>query len=428
MLTNKIYETYHIKSFEKIYFFIMVIYMAFMTPETRVTTGGIATRPIAFSIPIILTIILLIRNKINYNNKYYKFLLILCLWIITQIIVKKQFNVSEIINYIYIIYAYILAYIHFSVYGKNIFRLYESIIVILAKISIIIWGAAVLFPSINNIISNVFPATGYGHNILYLVNLMNPSGDQVTYGIIRNAGCSWEPGRYAIMICLAILFNLYSNGITLKNNKKVIWLLFALLTTMSTTGYVLCAILYLYFYVKTINIKYIASAILLIIGFLSIGLHISFIGEKLREKLNVKESIDHIESSWQWTEENNEKKGVAYSMDRFPSIYYESINFIHDPIIGYGANSSNSYFYQNYTTSIGFTGGLVQILSKHGIFIGLILLFILYKSSKIISKDFNSSKVLGFFIYSIFSMISYPLLWQNLYTALWFYGFFKNKK
>lgn len=428
MLTNKNCETYNIKSFEKIYFFIMVIYMAFMTPETRVTTGGIATRPIAFSIPIILTIIIIIRNRINYNNKYYKFLLILCLWIITQIIVKQQYNLSEIINYIYIIYAYIMAYIHFSVYGKNIFRLYESIIVILAKISIIIWGAAVLFPSINIIISNIFPETGYGHNILYLVNLMNPSGEQVTYGIIRNAGCSWEPGRYAIMICLAILFNLYSNGVTLKNNKKVIWLLFALLTTMSTTGYILCAILYLYFYVKTINIKYVVSATLLIIGLSFIGLQISFIGEKLSEKLNVKESINHIESSWQWTEENNVKEGVAYSMDRFPSMYYEFINFIHDPIIGYGANSSSSYFYQNYTTSIGFTGGLVSILSKHGILIGLILLFILYNSSKIISKEFKSSKILGFFIYSIFSMISYPLLWQNLYTALWFYGFFKSKK
>lgn len=100
MLTNKNCETYNIKSFEKIYFFIMVIYMAFMTPETRVTTGGIATRPIAFSIPIILTIIIIIRNRINYNNKYYKFLLILCLWIITQIIVKQQYNLSEIINYI----------------------------------------------------------------------------------------------------------------------------------------------------------------------------------------------------------------------------------------------------------------------------------------------------------------------------------------
>lgn len=399
-----------------------------MTPETRVTTGGISTRPIAFLIPIVLTIILLFRNKIIYNKNFYKILFVLILWSFIQICVKQEFDIIGTVNYFYIVYAYFMAYIHCRVFGKKMFPLYERIIVVLAKISLLVWGFSVVLPGIVAQISNYFPKTGYGYNILYIINLMDPNGAQVTNGIIRNAGCSWEPGRYAIMLCLAIMINLYTNGIKFKKNKNIVWLLLALLTTMSTTGYILCAILYLYFYIKRISIKYVFGTIIIGIPLFLLGLQISFIGNKLKDKLNVKEDINHIEYSWQWTEEHNEKDGVAYSMDRFPSMYYEFQNFIKDPIIGYGGNVMNSFFYQTYTSSLGFTGGLVQVFSKHGIILGILFFLILYKSSKKISCDLKSSKYLGVFIYSLISMISYPLLWQNLYTALWFYGIFNNKE
>ena len=428
MFLGKLCRKYELRLYEYIYFFLMVIYMAYMVPETRVMTGGITTRPVAFAIPVFLTVILLLRNRVKFGKNFYFLLILLLVWSVIQIEVKKQYQLKELANYFYIIYAYILAYIHFSIYKKKMFVLYEDIMVIFAKISLVIWLFTTVAPNVALQVARLFPQTPHGYNFLFLINWIDPNSLQVTYGMIRNSGCAWEPGRFAIMLCLAILVNLYDRGVVFRKNKNVIWLLVALLTTMSTTGYVLCVILYLYFYVKRLNLQYVLGALIVIVPVIYFGLQLEFIGEKLQDRLNVKEDVDHIEMSWQWTEQHNENEdGVAYSMDRFPSMYFEFQNFMHDPIIGYGANVEYSYFYKNYTTALGFCGGLAQIFGKYGIILGLIFFFILYKSSIVISRDFESRKTLGFFIYAFISMISYPLIWQALYTAFWFYGYYENK-
>lgn len=418
-------KRFRVGDYEYIYFFIMVIYMAFMTGETRVMLGGMADHPIAFCIPIILTIILCYRNPLSFDNRRFQITLgVLIVWSFIQIIVKTQYTPKSFANYLYYIYAIIVAYIHIHVYKKKIFCLYEDVMVKLSILSLIIWLFTNIMPSVAVAIAKFFPPTSHGYNFLYLVHWISPYGRHVTYGLTRNAGCSWEPGRFSIMVCLALLINIYRNGIKFKNNRNVIVLIITVLTTMSTTGYVLAFVIYVYMIPK--NTKNFSLLLLIGVPIVYGALQFEFIGKKIGDKIHVNETVEHIEESYQWSEDNAEGN-IAYSMDRFPSMYYEFMNFIHDPIIGYGANTLDSYFMKNYTTAISFTGGLVTLFSKYGVFIALFLLYLLYLSSvRISSVVFHSKKKYGLFICFIVSMISYPLIWFPLYTAFWFYGFFLN--
>ena len=395
-----------------------------MTGETRVMLGGMGDYPIAFCIPIVLTIILLFRRPISFSNTNLIFTMgAIFLWSMIQIVVKQQFTIKAMNNYFYMLYAIVIAYIHIRVYKRKMFYLYEDVMVKLSLLSLVIWVFTSVLPSIATNLATLFPETGYGNNLFYLVNWMAPYGIQSTYGLARNAGSSWEPGRFAIMVCLAILINLYRKGVTFRNNKNSIILLLALLTTMSTTGYVLGFVLYAYMYVRKFDLNKIILFTIIAIPLIYAGLQLEFVGKKLENKMNVTSSVEHIEDSYLWSEKHAEGN-FAYSMDRFPSFVFEFENFIHDPIIGYGANTTDSYFMKTRTTYIGFTGGLMTLFSRHGIFIAIFLLFVLYRSSIRIALVLHSKKKYGILLCFLISMISYPLIWFPVYTAFWFYGFF----
>lgn len=402
-----------------------------MTAETRVMCGGLTSNPIAFSIPILLTIVLFRIRKISFRNKKFIFSLgVIFCWSIIQIYTKKQYAFKEFANYLYICYALIFAYIHIQVYGKKIFPLYEDVMLKLCLLSLPIWIFTCLVPDMAMSLASLFPETGYGYNFFFLVNwIRTDSVDQVSYGLIRNAGCSWEPGRFAIMTCLAFMISLYNRGLSLRKNRHILIYLITILTTMSTTGYILFFMIYFYMYLKTFRLSKVFKISFLSLPIILCLVQLDFIGEKLEEKINVNAGIEKIEESYQWTENHNENdNGVAYVMDRFPSFYFECLNFINDPIIGYGGNIEDSFFTKNYTDAIGFSGGLMTLFARHGVFFAVFLLYVLFVSSLRSAGDMKSNKKYGFLLCFLVSMISYPLIWFPLYTAFWFYGFFQDRK
>ena len=399
-----------------------------MTGASRVMLGGMGDNPVAFCVPITLTIILLTKHRVSFNNRKLLFTIgLIAFWAIIQIIVKHQYTTKSFANYLYYMYAIIIAYIHIGVYQRKLFHLYEDVMVKLSLLSLIIWTFTNIMPGLAIQIASFFPKTTHGNNFLFLVHWISPLGKHVEYGLTRNAGSSWEPGRFAIMVCLAILFNIYREGVCFKGNKNVIILIVALLTTMSTTGYVMVFLIYTYMYIKKWNAKYLISIILISIPLIYVGINLNFVGKKLEKKLDVNTTVEHIEDSYAWSEQNADGT-LAFSMDRFPSMVFEFENFFHDPIIGYGANLTDSYFMRTRTDKIGFTGGLVTLLSKYGIFMAIFFLYVLYMSSLSTSSVFHSNKKYGLMLCFVLSMISYPLIWFPVYTAFWFYGFFLYDK
>lgn len=235
--------------------FVMVIYMAQATKETGRMVGSISGNPIPFLIPIVLTYLLCKRHPISFNNKNLHIVLaIYAIWAFCSLIKYNVFTTEELSYHFFMVYAIVIAYIHVQVFGRKLIPLYENILVLLCKIAVVGWLIAVILPMSSSLF-RLFPETVYGNIVLYLFNWMDPAKGQIYAGLLRNAGCSWEPGRFAIMVVLAIFCNLCRNGIKLKNNNNLLWLLITLLTTQSTTGYFTVIALFLIFAIKKLTLK-----------------------------------------------------------------------------------------------------------------------------------------------------------------------------
>ena len=419
----KIRDDFFYPIFEYLYLFVMVIYMAQMTPETGRMVGRLSGDPVPLLIPIVMTIILLVRNPISFNHrKLWTFVGIMLCWSAAVCYKFHDFSPSNLSTYLFLFYAIFIAFIHVRVYGRDLFPIYEHIIVILSAISLVLWGLAVALPDMNSIFRQ-FPETSYGNNVYYIFNWMDPEKGQAYWSLIRNAGCSWEPGRFSIMLVLAILINLSREGVTFRNNKSIFILLLALASTMSTTGYSIAILIYAIYWLDELNAKNVLSFLLIALPLAIFIFSFDFMGDKLLEKANfeglTRERTHNIKY-------NAKIHGDEYlgSMDRFESAYLDWINFRKEPLLGYGRNTEKSWFYQDISKNFALTGGLVKILSQYGIFIGLFLYMILFYSSIRINRLYWNSQKYATAIVLLLSSISYTVFCIPLFTAFWLYGLF----
>ena len=111
-------------------------------------------------------------------------------------------------------------------------------------------------------------------------------------------------------------------------------------------------------------------------------------------------------------------------------MYFESMNVINDPILGYTQMNQYSYFHNNISSHCILTGGIVKLFGWFGIFIGAFLYWILYKSSKYIAYSYGWKKqqVVAIFLCIVLSSISYVIYSVPIFTTIWFYGYFTKRK
>ena len=426
----KIHDRFYCPIFEYLYLFVIVIYMAQMTPETGRMVGFLSGNPIPFLIPIFLTVILLFRHPISFfNRNLWTLVGVLLSWSVAVCYKFHDFSNSNLSYYFFLIYAIIIAFIHIKVYGRKLFDIYEHIMVVFSVISLVLWGMYLLFPSLNTFFLQ-FPETSQGNNVLYIFNWMDPAKGQIYGSFIRNAGCSWEPGRFAIMLLPAILINLYREGIKFRNNKHIVILLLALASTFSTTGYSIAILLYSIFWLEKFSVKKLVTFFLILIPTAIYLFSLDFMGEKIEDRYNFSSlTKDRIEY-------HKQHRGDEYvvSLDRFESMTLEWVNFQKDPILGYGRNTDHSWFCLEITKNFTLSGGLMKVLSQYGVFLGSLLYLILFFSSLKISRTYNHQKSFALVLVILLASVSYFIFTVPIFTSFWLYGLFayqegkKNKQ
>ena len=109
-------------------------------------------------------------------------------------------------------------------------------------------------------------------------------------------------------------------------------------------------------------------------------------------------------------------------------MYFELLNINDAPILGYGRNPKNSYFYEQISSNFYLTGGLLKIFSMYGLILGIYLYYIMYKSSRKLAILFNRPMGSFLFIILILSSISYEIFMVPVFTAFWLYGIFMNNE
>lgn len=423
----KIQNNLYCHIFEYLYLFVMVIYTAQMTPETGRMVGTLSGNPIPFLIPIVLTIILLIRNPIGFfHRKLWLFVSVMLIWSVAVCKKFHDFSSSNLSYYFFLFYAIFIAFIHVRVYGRNLFPIYEHIMVVFSVISLCLWGLGLLFPELDGLF-RLFPETRNGNNILYLFHWTNRISTEFYNGITRNQGCSWEAGRFAIMLLPAIFINLSREGVKFRNNKKIIILLLALTSTFSTTGYIITILLYSIFWFKGRSAKSIITFLFIAIPFSVYVYSFEFMGGKIQNRANFEGLTNERMARFEYHTKADAKEYLG-SLDRFESAFFEWVNFQREPLLGYGRNVDHSWFWQEISENYVLSGGLVKIFSQYGIFIGLLLYVILFYSSNQMSKTCRYQKKNALAIMLILASFSYPIFSIPIFTAFWLYGLFCNNK
>ena len=413
--------------FEIFYMLVMVVYMAQATPETGRMIGTLSGNPIPFLLPIILTYLLWRKHPISFNDrKFYFVLAIYGTWAICSLIKYGIYTTEELSYHFFMPYAIVIAYIHNKIYGYTLVPIYEQILVFFCKIAIGGWLIAVLVPA-SSAFFHLFPETAFGNHVLYLFNWMDPTKGQIYSGIIRNAGCSWEPGRFAIMVTLAIFCNLCQNGIKFRNNKNIWWLLVALITTQSTTGYFSALLIYALFFIKKFDLKHVFLSILIMVPIFYGLVQLDFMGEKVTDRITNAQDVSRLEQQFEWNASKNENREYLGSVDRFDAMVFEWMNVMHDPILGYSRNIEHSFFRQHITNNFVLANGLVKILGMYGIPLGVYFFYILLCSSRKIAEHSHEKRMIGLILLLCMSAISYTILSIPVFTAFWFYGLFAEQ-
>jgi hypothetical protein len=250
------------------------------------------------------------------------------------------------------------------------------------------------------------------HNFMYYARV--PEDFEYTrYAYLlpfRNSSHFWEPGVFAAYLLLAIVFL----GLTRDKFEKrryrniVIVLVITLLTTMSTTGYVLLP-LCLLFHLREIRLtardvpKILGLALLLAL-FCTAAYHLDFVGEKIRGYLD---KIVYHERGWELTRIG----GIIFDLE-----YIER-----RPFFGWGPSHTTRFMLHG-GESIGAMGnGLSDFTTKFGL-LGLItVLTSIWIGVYRLGKR-NLTKATLFIFFIIMVLNGERLLDYSTYLGLMFLG------
>lgn len=305
---------------------------------------------------------------------------------------------------------------------KKMLLYYEIAVTKLCYLSLILWLPIVLFPSLQNLlIPFSFPINHTG-TIVASWGVFGISNSE-NLGIIRNLGFAWEPGRFASFVVLALLVHLFRTRFQLF--QKNFWpLLLALLSSLSTTGYMAFVVCILGYY---LNAKKTASSqilkYLLLIGFVCIFILSPFMLDKIQHFSDANSFITDDAADYYG------KNGIAYVPQRSEGLYWEWLNILHDPIVGYGDNAYKSFvqtvlFPQ---VEIKLSNGLLQIVSMLGIPLSVLFYLILYRSSSYISSFYMvKGKYILFFLICAIN-VSYNFFFEPFVIAIVLYSLFMPK-
>lgn len=408
-------------SYEKVYFFIMMIYMGMANGYTQVLCYPPSEGLWTSFVPIILTAILLFRNIKTFknNNNIYKVLLAVVVWIALEVL---KYSTFEPMN-LFLLYNVCMAYIIAKLYGKYAMKLYDTDLTILCVISLIVWLIYNAAPeNTTSFFRSVFleenpPAVANA----FIVGLAS-SSDVLGF---RNLGFGQEPGFFASFIIIGMFFNLVVHNFKIRNSNFIIQTI-TLITTQSTTGYVAFGVIVLLIILNGAKSRVVAIAATVIL--LPTILALPFMTEKITQYQSNSDSINDVIEAGDYVEQQGSAAFVPQRMDGF---VLEWMNFIHDPLLGYGVKGENtSYVNTNLSSAISCSNGNIKVFSRFGLIFGLLFFIILFRSGIYLCSGNKKNGLVFFLMYLTISMsyeISYiPLLLSFWFMLPFFTGHFKN--
>jgi len=364
---------------------------------------------------LISTIVLgaYIHKVLKVNTNIYQVVILLIVVYLLGLFIFLSIvpHISEIIRHV----SYILIGIYISaILNTNWVFFIEKAIYKLTIISLVLFSLQIAFPSyvfssISAINSTLHLGRSYlegnfGNNVsnmfIYAVNQSN-----MNISSFRNCGFAFEPGFFSLFLNLGILFNLLLHDF--KLNKHIFIYCLAIITTVSTTGF-LGFILIIFFYLVNKKVKFKFYLYVLFLPCLYFIVMSPLVFDKTYELWNERQTPEfYLNSAYL------NKSAGDLSMGRFTGNFYMFERSLESPFFGH-FGSTQIPIPENLTIP----SSLGPFIYTFGV-LGLILLLIsLYQSSELlIRNDFKLKSHLILFILFLFYFFAFPFVYT---TIFWF--------
>ena len=342
-----------------------------------------------------------IENKKKKDMlKWGRFLVVI---FIAQYITLHDLTLLGSINFVSKLYAAILIA---SLLREKISEVYFRVMYIICLIS--------LFFYVQNLMGIYYPALEINKESANSLIIFTQyfEGDYVT-GLVRNSGMFWEPGAFAGYIIVAFMLNIRNlDEVWRKHKQKCLILIIALLTTMSTTGYVAFSIVIVYFTKKIIRSRLVFFwAFFILFGaFFYLYVNSDFLGSKIESQ--------YQEALTQDDTDNN--------FSRFGTIVFDWQYIIEHPLFGNGLMAETRYAkhlaYYDYDDLQAFGNGLTGIIASMGILFFFTFLTAMYRNPTLPYKGqkimllllflllLNGEQFMNYPLFMIFPFVNYNKL------------------
>lgn len=232
------------KNLLNIYFFLAFLFTA-QPCDTFNMTDAAKPLSILFMFGASLFMCLHFKIKLNSRPLIYGFIA-MGIWGGLQIVVLQRPTSPIVFIELFVTYTI------FSLYKKDLPARFEHISVKMAILSLVLW--AICLVAYEPLYALAKAVGSPGANIsqsLYIFSIPHNFEDNRGF-LLRNCGYSWEPGRFACMLIIALWFNIQRTGLKFKDRNFLI-LTLALISSQSTTGYLIYALMVTGYYIAYKN-------------------------------------------------------------------------------------------------------------------------------------------------------------------------------
>lgn len=404
-------------------YFILSVFIFYIAFASRlVLFSSFRDQPVIFFVPVLLTGILTVKKRVQFDKAFYLLIFFYLFYFFALTIKYQKFYPSLLVQYPSIFF---MAYVLIKALRYELFRVYEQIIYVLAIIGIFFWviqfalGGDTLYNLIGRIpnIHEFSHVTGNGLNIvLYSIQ---PTSFSTLYGNTppRNCGFAWEPGAFAVYLCLAIFINLFLTKKNKTSRRHLVIFFIALLTTQSTTGFVILIIIGLFYLINT-NLKTVfilmPFGILLVVFLLSLP----FMTEKI---IHLVEDVERVNV----TVEAGYGRETSITPQRFTSFAIAIKDFYLNPVFGTGGIKGESWT-EKIGVNVSTITGIGNLLANYGLVGFLFFIIVTYNTSSLFSRQFKYKGKILFFLIIFSILVSYNILFFPLITTFWIFGLFQK--
>lgn len=296
------------------------------------------------------------------------------------------------VTYMGTVLRFMFAYVVVAICNKKFIIYYVNILYFLAVVSFVFYIPTAFIPGVYDFfvstIAPLFPAAEsstdnpfYAIQSTIVIFTLHP-----TLLMFRHPGAFWEPGAYAIFLNLALIFNIIITG-KLVNKKNVLFII-AIISTLSTTGFVAMFILIASFFLVTGELSK-KAFILIMFAPLAIYLFftLDFLGSKISQNMELKDD----------------------TTSRFGSAAADLEDFSTSPLIGWGKGEKRfgGKEFTFFTVDQHRNNGLTNLLATYGIFAFLTLLYNYLKTFNALCSEYSFTGTFAFLCFLIMMMMGF---------------------